>query len=56
MIFEGRKREEHLQGNFLLPTLIMRVFSIRVSPYGREKFDLVCASQTSLKFVKYMWV
>lgn len=32
----------------------MGFFSIRVSPYGREKFDLGRAFQTSLKFVEYI--
>lgn len=56
VMFEGRKRGEHLQVNFLLLTLIMGVFSIGFSPYGREKFDLGMPFQTSLKLVKYMWV
>lgn len=55
MMLEGRRREGHFQGNFLLPTvLIMRVFSITESEsYGREKIDLGCTFQTSLKYVKY---
>lgn len=55
MVFEGRKRGEPHQVNFLLPILIMGLFCIRVSPYGSKKLDLGCAFQTSLKFVEYAW-
>lgn len=38
-MFEGMRRGKHLQGNFLLPAVLMMIFHYRGGPYGREEID-----------------